>query len=383
MPKHSLILVFVLCAVLFLFVQPATAEITFPKTFEGPANVSFDRTYYLGDGTVRASKSCAGDAYMIITLFADGTLDAVYKRRMDYDTLFDSKCNISSDYDSGVYKGTHAHGQFEVTIYSYLNISGTYDENSMAGQGGCRDYKDGLPTHSNYHITTEQIDFAWGPTIELTYPAGKSPKVFTEGWVFGARFILNGEDLSDKVEWSGTGAFSPQSGSKSYPRFSSAGTNKILLSVQVGGKEYRKEYEVEAIYPYGYAKLGDMIQIAIPIGPVGIPTVLVLPIITGSPNVTISGLPAVRQGDYNVYGYEVLGDGDPNVLIDGLRAMKTGEGNIVGPATVFSPSTATLKIPALEFAGTGPNITSNRRTNAETSENTQKSGSPSAHSISK
>lgn len=42
-----------------------------------------------------------------------------------------------------------------------------------------------------------------GVTLLLTHPAGRSPNVFTTGWVFGARCSYEGKDYSGSVKWSG------------------------------------------------------------------------------------------------------------------------------------------------------------------------------------
>lgn len=194
------------------------------------------------------------------------------------------------------------------------------------------------------------------PTIELTYPAGQSPKVFTQGWVFGARCTLNGEDISDRVHWSGTGTFNPQTGSSSSPRFSSAGSNRIELSVQINGQEYREVYGVEAVYPFVYAKMGDTAMVQY-VGGTGILTFWYLPITSGSPNVTINGLPAARVGDTGANGIKII-TGDENVLIDGLRAARIGDevggpgwGFILMGCASFDVQTTTLHVPSLELAG--------------------------------
>jgi hypothetical protein len=92
--------------------------------------------------------------------------------------------------------------------------------------------------------------------LKLTYPAGRSPLVFTHGWVFGASCTANGKDISDNVKWSRTGSFSPDTGNRSRPIFAGEGLNTITLSVDVNGKPYTKSFTVSATSPVGYAYVG-------------------------------------------------------------------------------------------------------------------------------
>lgn len=180
------------------------------------------------------------------------------------------------------------------------------------------------------------------PTLKLTYPAGYSPKVFIEGWVFGAECTYvdgygNTVDISDRVVWSGTNRdgsemeFSPAQGSRSRPKFTCAGSNTFRLSVTLNNREYSEEYTVEAINPEKYSRLGD--KALCPADAHGCPGCshpVQGPIITGSPNVMIDDLPAARKGDNGIHAaccdgniYTIVA-GDKNVLIDGLPAAKTG-----------------------------------------------------------
>lgn len=175
-----------------------------------------------------------------------------------------------------------------------------------------------------------------GPDLKLTYPAGESSKVFTSGWVFGAQCTYRDDgkevDISDQVSWSGTGTFSPDKSSRSYPTFNSEGQNTIELSVKVNGEEYKKEFHVEVVSPRGYARIGDMSQNPIDAhGCLACPHPTVGPIISGSPNVSIVGLPAARVGDRGVHAVccgpnmFTLKTGDNNVLIDGKPAARKGD----------------------------------------------------------
>ena len=81
---------------------------------------------------------------------------------------------------------------------------------------------------------------------ELLFPLGQSEKVFDKGWLFGASFKMmdkdnNEVDLSDQVQWSGTGSFEPDKGPSCRPSFSNLGKNKIILTVEYEGKKYMKE----------------------------------------------------------------------------------------------------------------------------------------------
>jgi uncharacterized Zn-binding protein involved in type VI secretion len=173
-------------------------------------------------------------------------------------------------------------------------------------------------------------------TIELTYPAGRSPKVFTTGWVFGARAILNAgkpneEDVSNQVKWSGSGSFSPAVGSRSRPSFYGAGPNTITLTIDTKSQSAQKDYQVEAISPAGYASVTDKAQCPSDShGCLACPHPVVGPILSGSPNVLVNGRPAARQGDPGMHAaccgpntFTIAG-GDPEVLIDGRPAAKIG-----------------------------------------------------------
>ena len=146
--------------------------------------------------------------------------------------------------------------------------------------------------------------------LELLHPAGATPKVFTEGWVFGARCVVGAgspgaRDVSDKVEWSGTGTFEPARGALSRPKFRAAGPNRIVLSISVGNQLIRREFDVVAVDPrptadgaVRYARVGDYAKcLACAHGCPACPHVAEGPITAGSPNVTIDGVPAARVGD--------------------------------------------------------------------------------------
>jgi len=188
-----------------------------------------------------------------------------------------------------------------------------------------------------------------GPDIKLTYPAGQSPKVFTKGWVFGAQCTYRDDgkevDISDQVSWSGTGTFSPDKGSRSYPTFNSEGQNTIELSVKIGNEEYKKEFQVEAVSTNNYARVGDITKCPIdghacPACPHSTTGIIVI----GSSNVSIDGRPAARAEYSNYTGISGglpgfsgvhaaccgpnifwLTTGDKDVLIDGFPAVRKGD----------------------------------------------------------
>lgn len=172
----------------------------------------------------------------------------------------------------------------------------------------------------------------------LTFPAGKSPKVFTKGWVFGARCIVNpgtkdAFDISDQVRWKGTGTFKPDRGPKSHPVFKAPGTNTITLYFEDEGKVvFEKTFTVEAVDPIGYARMSDVAFCpADAHGCIACPHPVKGPITSGSPTVFIEGLAAARVGDAGTHAsccgknQFVIQQGDPQVLIDGKPAARLGD----------------------------------------------------------
>lgn len=177
-----------------------------------------------------------------------------------------------------------------------------------------------------------------GPVqIALTFPVGKSPKVFVSGWVFGASASAKNKDgdtvdLSDQVQWSGSGSFEPTTGNRSRPTFDGPGGNTITLSVVWEGKTYKRTFNVEAVSTDGYAHKGDLAKCnADSHGSPGDPLPVIGPITTGSPNVFIDGVPAARVGDVGVHSacagpntFEIV-EGDSSVLINGRAAARVGD----------------------------------------------------------
>ncbi|MDP2728859.1 MAG: PAAR domain-containing protein [Dehalococcoidales bacterium] len=185
-------------------------------------------------------------------------------------------------------------------------------------------------------VSDESDDEEFGDvTLALTYPAGRSPNVFTSGWVFGARCLVKKgggeEELSHLVKWSGTGSFNPPTGKLSRPVFNSEGANTITLSVEIGGKTHEKTVTVNAVSPAVYASVGTIAHCpADAHGCPACPHPTKGPVITGSPNVLINGKPAARVGDTGVHAaccgpntFKVT-SGDSSVLINGRPAAKIG-----------------------------------------------------------
>lgn len=172
-----------------------------------------------------------------------------------------------------------------------------------------------------------------GGPLSLTYPAGKSPKVFQKGWVFGAKCVVDGVDYSDQVEWTGTATFSPAKGSKSRPAFNSVGANRITLKVKVKGKLITKTYTIQTVSTVGFARQGDLALCpADAHGSPADPLPVIGPIIQGSPNVYIDGKPAARVGDAGVHAacagpntYTITGKSQYDVIINGRTAARIGD----------------------------------------------------------
>jgi uncharacterized Zn-binding protein involved in type VI secretion len=172
-----------------------------------------------------------------------------------------------------------------------------------------------------------------GPvTLTIRYPAGRSAKVFTSGWSFGASCTSGGQDLSNQVQWSGTATFSPSMGATTRPVFNSEGPNRITISITVANKKYEKSITVNAVSPDGFAAIGDLAKCPSDAhGCPACPHTTVGPIISGSPNVLINGRPAARVGDRGTHAaccgpnsYEIVSGGDSGVLINGRAAVLKG-----------------------------------------------------------
>ncbi len=189
-------------------------------------------------------------------------------------------------------------------------------------------------------------------SLELTYPVGESPKVFDEGWVFGAECLVRKgakkqRDISRRVRWSGTGKFSPKRGKQSRPTFKNkSGINRIRLRVKYKGRVRTRIFKVDTVEAASkYAHVGTLAHVpADGHGCSGDPVSATGPILAGSKLVTVNGRPAARQGDPGAHvaccgaNTFVVAEGDPEVLIEGKPAARIGDktqhcggiGSIVG-----------------------------------------------------
>ena len=174
-------------------------------------------------------------------------------------------------------------------------------------------------------------------SLKLTYPVGRSPKVFDAGWVFGASCIVapgtkNEKDISNRVRWRGTGKFNPKKGSLSRPIFKKIGKNSIILIASFKGKTVRKRYKIRTVRSSKYAHVGTIAYCQSDShGCLSCPHVVQGPVTSGSSLVTVDGLPAARKGDPGVHccccgpNTFVIAEGDPKVLIDGKPAARIGD----------------------------------------------------------
>jgi uncharacterized Zn-binding protein involved in type VI secretion len=173
--------------------------------------------------------------------------------------------------------------------------------------------------------------------LELTHPAGASPRVFTDGWVFGARCVIDPggprqRDLSDQVRWSGSGRFEPAIGAVSRPSFRAPGANTIELSIDHDGIHETRHFGVDAVLPQGYANVGQSEAFAPSDAHTcpACPHPVRGPVTSGSPTVTVNELPAARVGDSGVAAaccgtnQFTITSGDASVLIDGRPAAIRG-----------------------------------------------------------
>lgn len=173
--------------------------------------------------------------------------------------------------------------------------------------------------------------------LELTYPAGESPKVFTKGWVFGAKCIVNSgtvneKDVSEQVQWSGMATYEKKSGAINHPVFNSVGINTITLTYDDNGSQTTKNFQIEAVSPENYAHVYNLAFCpADSHGCIGCPHSVKGPIMSGSPTVNIDGYPAARVGDGGFHSAccgpntFVISTGDEQVLIEGKPAARIGD----------------------------------------------------------
>lgn len=174
-------------------------------------------------------------------------------------------------------------------------------------------------------------------SLYLDQVAGVSPMVFTEGWVFGAKGILNKgfeneTDISESIKWSGSGTFTPSTGATTWPVFDKEGLNEITMTYDYQGMTYSETFKVYAVSPAVYASTQDhAIAEADAHGCPACPHVVMGSYSTYSSTVKVRGYPAVRKGDTGIHylpccganTFEVVG-GDPNVLVDGKPSAKIG-----------------------------------------------------------
>lgn len=176
-----------------------------------------------------------------------------------------------------------------------------------------------------------------GEGLQLTFPLGKSPKVFDKGWKFGASCIINQGtsnevDLSDNIKWSGTATFKPDKGPLSRPVFEKEGSNSIILTAQdAQGNIYEQEYKVDVVLASKYAHTGCIV--ICPSDAHGCPSCphKTVGYIIGSANdATVNGFSAAVVGDNGLHSaccgpnHFILNEGDPNVLIQGKQAVLLG-----------------------------------------------------------
>lgn len=173
-------------------------------------------------------------------------------------------------------------------------------------------------------------------SLYLDQVAGVSPMVFTEGWVFGAKGILNKgseneTDISESIKWSGSGTFTPSTGATTRPVFEKEGLNEITMTYEYQGITYSETFKVYAVIPDDYANTEDpAIAEADSHGCPACPHACLGYCTTFSPTVKVRGFPAVRKGDVGNHTllaccgpntFEIV-EGDPNVLVDGKPSAK-------------------------------------------------------------
>jgi len=224
-------------------------------------------------------------------------------------------------------------GKYIDKVKRYTVIKGTLNEKQLDGKIIFYEKEEAVKTDASLSFSASA---AGEPQPELTFPLGKSPKIFNKGWTLGARFIIkdkNGKDidLSDKIKWSGTAVFYPATGKKVQPQFAAAGKNKIVLTVQFENKMYRGEYVTEVVNALDYARVGSMaICPADNHGCAACPHNVRGPVISGNALVLINGKPAACVGDKGTHAaccgpntFTIAG-GDAEVLIAGKPAAKLG-----------------------------------------------------------
>ena len=175
--------------------------------------------------------------------------------------------------------------------------------------------------------------------VEFTYPAGESPRIFTDGWLLGAKATVSLPDgtvldISDAVVWTGDAAFTPANGSLTRPGFNRAsrmdeGPREVTITAEYQGKRATASRTFETVNPRrDYARVDDKVSGSVSHGDPGSPWGVTGQIVSGSPTVLIGDIPAARVADVGWLaptsgaGVFEIGEGDPGVLIDGRPAAR-------------------------------------------------------------
>jgi uncharacterized Zn-binding protein involved in type VI secretion len=184
--------------------------------------------------------------------------------------------------------------------------------------------------------TQQAAEGAKGVYFWLRSPFEGSPKILTKGWQMEAHVRVNlpevSGDFSPSIRWSGSGTFSNETGPLSTPTFSEPGLNIVRLSLRIKDRDYLSTFSFYAKDASRYARLGSMAQCPLDAhGCPACPHSVVGPLIQGSPNYTIDGIPVARVGDKGVHQaccgpntYSVVA-GDPEILINGKQVPRIGD----------------------------------------------------------
>ncbi len=163
----------------------------------------------------------------------------------------------------------------------------------------------------------------------LLFPFGDSPKVIDKGWLFGARCLLGAgtddeRDLSENVEWSGTGQFDPVKGPKARAYFTAPGKNTIRLRVVDGENEIVKEFTIYAEPSAKYARIGSLVYCpADGHGGPACPLPVVGMVESGNQELLLDGMPVACVGDSGYHSacvgpnQFIIAEGDPDVKLFG------------------------------------------------------------------
>jgi uncharacterized Zn-binding protein involved in type VI secretion len=216
---------------------------------------------------------------------------------------------------------------------NYIAFKGNFNGSQLSGNAYVYEKAEEFQTDAFFKfMATEGAELK----PALTFPLGKSPKIFNTGWILGASFTIkdakgNAIDLSDKVKWSGGASYTPSTGKEVRPFFSAIGKNKIILTVEYENKLYKAEYFAEVVNALDYARVGSISSCpADAHGCHACPHHVQGPVITGSTRVLIAGKPAACVGDKGTHAaccgpntFSIT-EGDPNILIEGKPVAKIG-----------------------------------------------------------